>query len=542
MLKKLTAIFMAVTILAGCVTVIAESSNNGGKWELFEIESAGKKNPKMSYWVYTPENMRPGLPLVVYLHSSTGMGKNALRDSFPSFVRSEVIYNPDAVIVILQHPGTKEKGYWDEVEGSVNRIVDYVIEEYEIDESRVSLTGCSLGGIGVWDIAEAAPGRYKRILSVCGRVKGSKDPSAFKGSEIRVYTVPNDANVNSTSAINFIEPLNEAGAKAVHIEMQSTHARVPIHIYGDPEVQEWLYLKEAGTAVRTIPEQSETELEAVKVEDDPNEKSEEWKLKGRNASFNKVVEINGRHYVVYAQNSPEYSEIKAGENGSTNVGGSTCSSFALANVLINTVNYDDLKLVREIARSPIKIDTKSVLIGKGIKEADSFELSRDEDLFRYFPLALINVIGGNNVGYGNGLGNTGSYKTFFKKMNIRFEKAKKLEGCVDAVENEGAMVVICTGSAASPIANQYGHFFVMASVKDNRVYFLDSMFRSIYKLDKDGIIFVQEPGVFWVDKENLGKLCIYGTSFIVYPNENRTEYTQKDYNELIEKSNIRDSE
>ena len=537
MLRKLISILILIGIVAGCFPVGAEGTS-GEKWELFEIEAAGKGNPKMSYWVYTPENMRPGLPLVVYLHSSIGMGKNALSDSFPSYVRSEVIYHPDAVIVVVQHPGNREKSYWDEVTGSVNRIVDKVIEEYEIDVDRVSLTGCSLGGIGVWDIAEAAPGRYKRILSVCGRVKGKKDPAMYAGSEIRVYTVPNDANVNSKSAIEFIEPLNQAGAKAVHIELPSTHARAPIHIYGDPEVQEWLYLKEEGTAIRTIPEQSETELAEVQVEDDPDETSEEWKLKRRNASYNKVVEINGRHFVVYAQNSPEYSKINAGENSSTNVGDSSCSCFALANVLINTVNYDDLKLVREIARSPIKIDTKSVLIGKGIKEALSFELNRDEDLFRYFPLALINVIGGNNTSYGNGLGSTSTYKMFFKKMNIRFEKAKKLEGCVEAVEN-GAMVIICTGSAASPIANQYGHYFVMCSVVDNRVYFLDSMFRSTYKLDKNGIIFVQEPGVFWVDKENLNKLCIYGTSFIVYPNEDRTEYTQKDYDTLINKSNTK---
>ena len=539
MIRKMILIFISIVMLFGCCTpAFAEDRENEGKWEKFEIEYK-KGRPPLNYWVYTPRNMRPGLPLIVYLHSSAGMKNNALNDALPAYIRDDVVYSPDAVIVVPQHPGNNVSSYWEEVSGTVNCIVDDVILKYEIDTSRISLTGFSLGGIGVWDIAGPFPGKYKRILSICGKLNGKKDAESYAGSEIRIYTVPKNPVVNSSSVIQFVDPLNQAGAKAVHIELPSSHARAPINIYSDPEVQEWLYLKEPGTAIRTIPVQIEDELETAIAEDDPDETSEEWKLKKRSSSFNKVVEINGRHYVVFAQTSPEYSDINAGEKNSTTVGGSTCSAFAFANVLINSVNFEDLKLLKKLAKSPIKIDTKSVLKGKGVKESESFEITREEDIFRYFPLALINIIGGNNSGYGNGLGGTGSYKYFLNEMNICFEKSKEIDKCVEAIEKEGAMVVVCTGGSSSPIANKYGHFFVMADVKDNRVYFIDSMFHNSYKLDNDGIIFVQEPGVFWVARENLNKLSIHGTSFIVYPKENRTEYTQDDYNKLIERSNTR---
>ncbi len=537
-MKRLIAVILLLSVIVSGVS-FAANANTGSSWEKFEMESIREKgNPKMSYWVYVPDNYHPGMAMVVYLHSTSGMTKYATNEALPAYVKNGIVENPDAIIVVPQLVGDKDRDYWDTAAGTVNRITKHVIEEYEIDESRVALTGWSLGGIGVWDIAEAAPGLYKRILSLCGRVKGTKSAESFVGSEIRIYTVPDDKNVKSTSAIQFMEPLHEAGVSVTHTEIDSTHSKVPIQVYGDPEVQEWLWLIAEGTGKYNKITTGEVLQTAENQEwTESGDLTEEWKLKSRNVSFNKVVTIKDKNFVLYAQNSPEYCDIQAGKSGSCTVGGSMCSAFALANVLINVVNYDDLEILKNIARSPIKIDTKSVMIGKGVREKDSFELTRNEDIFRYFPLALINIIGGNNVGFGNGLGNTGSYKLFFQRMGIRFEKTKETKDCVEAVKNDGAMAVICTGSAASPIANQYGHYFVMAYVDGDRVYFLDSIMKNTYELDKYGIIYVQEPGVFWVDRENLKKLCLYGTKFIVYPNEDHTVYTQEDYDAYINLSN-----
>ena len=537
MMKRKIGLWLILVVLAIVLLSFVCSAYAEG-WEKFEQpKGTTPTSPKMTYWVYFPKNMRPGLPLVLYLHSSTGMGKAALNDSLPAYIKNGIISDIDAVVVVPQHPGSKENAYWDSTTDSVNNIVENVMETYETDPERVAVTGVSLGGIGVWDIAEAAPGRYKRILSVCGRVKGEKSPENFEGSQSRVYTVPNDKNVNSKSAIEFVGILNEANIESVHIEMQSTHAKVPIYIFGDPEVQEWLWLIEEGTGQITSEAQqtAEENNNNIKIVDDET-LSEEWKLKNRSASFNKVVTIKDKTFVLYGQNSPEYCDIGIADQKTT-IGGSACSAFALANALINSLSYEDLPILRTIARYPISIDTKNVSYGKGYKESMSFELARDEDLFRYFPLAVINIISGNNVGYGNGMGNTGTYRLFFKKLELETKKTQSLAECMEEVESKGAVAVVCTGSKESPIADKFGHYFVMAYVDGERVYFLDSYVRNTYKLDKNGYIYVQEPGVFWVDKDNLKKLCIYGTKFIVYPKENRTVYTQEDYNRIINLSN-----
>ena len=57
------------------------------EWTRFEQPYGGnRRKPRMFYWVYTPEQMEPGLPLVIYLHSSFGLSGKALRDGLPIMI------------------------------------------------------------------------------------------------------------------------------------------------------------------------------------------------------------------------------------------------------------------------------------------------------------------------------------------------------------------------------------------------------------------------------------------------------------------------
>ena len=81
-----------IILLAACAAAAACPASANGEWQKYELP-AGKtsSSPYMHYWVYTPENLEPGLPLVVYLHSSSGMINSALRDEesgLPSLIIS----------------------------------------------------------------------------------------------------------------------------------------------------------------------------------------------------------------------------------------------------------------------------------------------------------------------------------------------------------------------------------------------------------------------------------------------------------------------
>ena len=267
--------------------------------------------------------------------------------------------------------------------------------------------------------------------------------------------------------------------------------------------------------------------------------SEEWILKGRTGSPNRVVTIEGRNFVFYAQNSPEYEKIWVGDGYKTNIGQGTCACHALANTLVNSVLYEDLPKIRELALYPITIDTRNVLWNHGIREENSFAITRSEDFFRYLSLAITNIKGGNNrQDHGRAVSpaSAGWYTDMADLFGLTMTQTYDVWECVDAVE-KGAMVIVCTGGADSIIANRFGHFFTMAYATEDRVYFLDSVVRDRYPLDAEGLIHIQEPGVIWVDRQNAGKLSLYGTKYIFYPAENRTEYTPELYDEIIRLSN-----
>lgn len=215
-------------------------------WVLYDYPGDPRElsMPRMSYWIYTPEKMRSGLPLVVYLHSSYGMIE-ATKDALPSLITDGIIEKPDAVILVPQHPSENFEEEWYTCLNSVDAIVEEVIKKYKIDTTRISLAGFSLGGIGVFDLAYMAPERYKRVLSICGKVYyyiHTEDPERLKNCEIKAIIGKNDKAVNPTTVVAYIRTLIALGAKASLEEYDMSHMDIPQMVFRDKEIQEWLWL------------------------------------------------------------------------------------------------------------------------------------------------------------------------------------------------------------------------------------------------------------------------------------------------------------
>lgn len=265
--------------------------------------------------------------------------------------------------------------------------------------------------------------------------------------------------------------------------------------------------------------------------------TEEEKLKSRTDSYNGVVEIEGEPFVIYAQNSPEYCDLYIGPGYSTKVLHSACASCALANIVVNVAAFEDLPLIRNISLFPIRVDTHNVSREQGIFEKYSFEIKRNEDYFRYFPLCVLNITSSNNKGIGKRHNTAGYYREFFNCLDIEHKLTDNIDEAISAVEKGNAVVGVCIGGSNNPLSTKHGHYLTIAKVSDNKVYFLDSIFTDTYEKDRKGMIHVQQPGVFWVDKEDIPFIGIHGSLYIAYKKDNRTEYSKDKYASLIELSN-----
>ncbi|MFO0677698.1 MAG: prolyl oligopeptidase family serine peptidase [Polyangiaceae bacterium] len=133
--------------------------------------------------VYVPPGFRPKsgrkFPLVVALHGLNGKPMAMLRwffggddpkrdqeweDRHP--LEGEALTPLDAFV--LAPSGLGNTMYRDMGEDDVMRAVEWMVRTYPIDESRISVTGPSMGGIGSAAVAFRYPSRFAAAAPLCG--------------------------------------------------------------------------------------------------------------------------------------------------------------------------------------------------------------------------------------------------------------------------------------------------------------------------------------------------------------------------------------
>ena len=115
------------------------------------------------------------------------------------------------------------------MKGCVMELISAVAEEYKIDENRISLTGHSMGGTGVWMLALAYPDVFSAVAPLSGSVTLS-DANLKKLSSLPILAVvgSEDTVVDPQSSKDFIAKLSLVNANASIIELDGAdHFEVP---------------------------------------------------------------------------------------------------------------------------------------------------------------------------------------------------------------------------------------------------------------------------------------------------------------------------
>ena len=172
-MRKVLAILAAALLLFTGAAAEAPDPTPAPDWPEGWIrydQPAGwlETEPFMWYWVYTPENLQPGAPLVIYLHSSLGMNRKALTEPLPRRIIDGEITDVQAVVLVPQLPGDTDKD-WLSALDQVNNIIVKVMEEYQIDPERVSgrHRGVRFCGIGARPLSAGAERQRQGALRPC---------------------------------------------------------------------------------------------------------------------------------------------------------------------------------------------------------------------------------------------------------------------------------------------------------------------------------------------------------------------------------------
>lgn len=134
-------------------------------------ESLENGRNSIKYWLYTPEEPKDNMPIIVYLHGGSGKGddleKLMQNEGFPQYVRDGRL-NARAYIAMPQ--ASEYIRGWDEMNDEILFLIENLVSRFKIDRKNVSLTGHSMGGMGAWMLGCHNRNVFARIAPLSGTV------------------------------------------------------------------------------------------------------------------------------------------------------------------------------------------------------------------------------------------------------------------------------------------------------------------------------------------------------------------------------------
>jgi predicted peptidase len=128
-----------------------------------------QKIVSLQYLLYTPKDYQGSekeLPLVLFLH---GIGERGTDLEIVKLfgIPKEIEEGVDFPFLVVS-PQCPEDTIWANELDALHALLENIIEKYQVDTSRIYLTGLSMGGNGSWHLAAAYPSMFAAVVPICG--------------------------------------------------------------------------------------------------------------------------------------------------------------------------------------------------------------------------------------------------------------------------------------------------------------------------------------------------------------------------------------
>lgn len=164
----------------------------------------------LNYLLYFPESYysesKTRWPLLVFLHGAGERGDDLTlvkKHGPPNLIARGKKF--PCVVVSPQCP---HDTWWDLP--ALEALITALTHRHRVDPQRIYLTGLSMGGYAVWNLAERAPFRYAAIAPICGGGH-PKHADRLRDLPIWAFHGNRDPVVPVTATTNMISALRAAG-------------------------------------------------------------------------------------------------------------------------------------------------------------------------------------------------------------------------------------------------------------------------------------------------------------------------------------------
>ncbi len=204
------------------------------KFDKINIEAT-----QLNYILTCPDDVKAGerLPLIVFLHGAGERGDD---------IEAVQIYCVPKLFVNDQNykraytlsPQCPHNTTWIDYKKELMALIDSVIENNQVDPSRVSLCGISMGGFGTWEMAMTYSNRFYKIAPLCG---GGMNWRAWSlKMPIRVYHGRLDDVVPICQSEAMVDSVRAQGGQIEFTVYDDLSHNCWDRAFGESDLIEWL--------------------------------------------------------------------------------------------------------------------------------------------------------------------------------------------------------------------------------------------------------------------------------------------------------------
>ncbi len=197
-------------------------------------------------------------PLIIFLHGGGERGSDneaQLKWGVMNFATDQMMALHPAMVIAPQCPANQT---WSNVERTPNttkvslkpeptkpmqllkELIDEIVKTKHVDETRIYITGLSLGGFGTFDAVERYPNLFAAAVPVCGGGDVSKIADAAH-VPMWICHGADDPTVNPQYSVEMLQALMKAGAHPGFSMYPETGHFSWLSAYTDPHIIEWMF-------------------------------------------------------------------------------------------------------------------------------------------------------------------------------------------------------------------------------------------------------------------------------------------------------------
>lgn len=207
--------------------------------------SGEEKKRKLNYLLFIPDphgkDRSKMWPVILFLHGSGERGNN------PELVKKhgipKIVEGTPGFPFIAVSPQCPGGSTWGSHLPMLNALLDHVLGNYAGNPHRVYLTGISMGGNGVWQLAARYPRRFAALAPVSGYGRASEGfpekVCILKKVPVWVFHGARDRMVPVNESEKLVDVLRGCGGNVRFTKYPDCGHNCWTRMYKDPKIYRW---------------------------------------------------------------------------------------------------------------------------------------------------------------------------------------------------------------------------------------------------------------------------------------------------------------